>query len=397
MSKPISGKKKNADSTKAKSKLGTFEENWLENSLKKSYEKSGDSALGVSKNNRASPVPEVTDHVNTETNDMGFFGTPLGANSSALDMFGISREALSEIGMADRSTQDRLYRTLTIWSSTLYDSLFSISNGKKDIQGRIWKVYTRLIEICNPETSSLVAIELRKEFEEKLRLLSSSLEESKARSKEETERLKRRLAEVERAHAISSSTSEKEVPKLRKELMTAHETVARLEEDVAQRDITITQQNKDSQLLQSQIESGLGEINPLKNEVKVLRDELTSSNSEIQRYIDMYLEADKIVRRNESSVSMAQGEKERLVTKMATMLKKSQEKDMEIARITSVVGERDTEVETLGLELAESQQKVDDSALTLHKFIQKSKATQVDHISQITSLKERYKPCRCVD
>ena len=72
-----------ASVTKPKSKLGTFEENWLENSLKRSYEISGDAALGVN-SNRVTPVPEIADG----TPETGVLGASINPSASALDIFG---------------------------------------------------------------------------------------------------------------------------------------------------------------------------------------------------------------------------------------------------------------------------------------------------------------------
>ncbi len=111
------------------------------------------------------------------------------SGTTALEVFGISRSELAKIGLAERKAQDRLYRTLTIWSGSIYDSLYSLANGNKEVSCRLWSVYTRLIEICNPETSELANIELRKEFETKLRMLNSTLAQEASRSKEEYEAL----------------------------------------------------------------------------------------------------------------------------------------------------------------------------------------------------------------
>ena len=364
--------------SKPKSKLGTFEENWLENSLQKSYTASGQGVLGVQSDNEASAEAKGAEGGKEER----------VRGASALDMFGISREALAEVGMADRTAQDRLYRTLTIWSSTLYDSLYSIANGKRDVQGRIWQVYTRLVEICNPETSSLVAVELRREFEGKLCTLSASLKSSEEAREQEARELRQRLIAMESEHEALATTAHKEVPRLRAELHAASTQVAVLEEHALQREAQLQEQARAMLVLEAAAAASASEVAPLQHQVKVLHDELLESNTEIQRYIDMYLEADRVVRKNESDANMAVGEKERLVTKMATLLKQSAEKDTEVARVKGLVGEAKQEAEALRLQVAEAEEAVRTAALQLHQVASKAKGTQEVQTAQIKSLQE---------
>ena len=105
----------------------------------------------------------------------------------------------------------------------------------------------------------------------------------------------------------------------------------------------------------------------------------------------MYLEADKVVRKNESDANMAVGEKERLVTKMATLLKQSAEKNIEITKQQAQVTSGKQEAEELRLELAEAQEQVQGAALQLHQVVIKAKGTQEVQLAQIKSLQETAK------
>ena len=251
---------------------------------------------------------------------------------------------------------------------------------------RLWSVYTRLIEICNPETSELANIELRKEFETKLRMLNSTLAQEASRSKEEYEALQRRLAEVEKAHEISRGTAETEVPRLRAELLAARERCSTVEADLATTIELSKQKDVALAALREQMTANQALLDPLTQEVKSARDELNHANQEIQRYIDMYLEADRVVRKNESSVNIAMGEKERLVVKIAGLMKQSEDKELRNKQTEERLLAKQQEVDTLHEELAEAKKQTEIAARNLGKYVASAKQTQAEQAAEIDQL-----------
>ena len=86
-------------------RLGTDVERFIENSLKKSF----DSSDGTAGNALLEPETEVHQAFRDEA----------GFSKSALTSFGINRQQLELMGIGERKIQDRIYRTLTMWSSSM--------------------------------------------------------------------------------------------------------------------------------------------------------------------------------------------------------------------------------------------------------------------------------------
>jgi len=310
------------------------------------------------------------------------------SGTSALEIFGISRNELAKIGLAERKAQDRLYRTLTIWSGSIYDSLYSLANGNKAVSTRLWGVYARLVEICNPDTAELASIEVRKEFENKLRSLNNIMALEACRSKEDYEALKVRLAAVERAHEISRGTAETEVPKLQSELTSVRERCLAVEMDLATTIALSKEKDVALQALRDQLHEKQALLEPLTKECQSARDELKHANQEIQRYIDMYLEADRIVRKNESSVNIALGEKERLVVKIAGLMKQSEDKERQKLQAEARVVTIQNVVSDLQAALAESNEQTETAMRNLGKFVATAKHVQAGQAAEIEQLEQ---------
>ena len=113
---------------------------------------------------------------------------------SALSAFGISRKQMELMGIGERELQDRIYRTLTIWSSSMYDSLYTLSNQNPELADKLWTVYSRLVEVCNPRAAVLSAAQ-RQEFEINMRKASLKLETTRMQAEEDRQRLQERLRE----------------------------------------------------------------------------------------------------------------------------------------------------------------------------------------------------------
>ena len=370
--------------TEPKSRLGTYEEGWLEDKLKLSYDKSasGSGGRGAALGLSGSPSPRKVS---------GGGGGPATGIVSALDLFGISRLELSKIGLGERKAQDRLYRTLTIWSGSLYESLHGLANGNKEVATRLWGVYTRLVEICNPETSNLVNVQLRHEFEEKLRTLGEEAASSAYTAKSDYAQLKKRLAEVEKAHDVSRGTAEIEVPRLRAELLAVREGSALVEEELKREIASSKEKSGVMQALRVELDQYQSQIVPLKAEVKNLHEQLQLSNQEIQRYIDMYLEADRIVRKNENTVTLATGEKERLIVKIAGLMKQSEDKDKKIEDMRKKGLDKQDELDALHASLEEAKEETELAARNLHSFVSQARNAQAANAEQVVELQTSLK------
>ena len=320
-------------------KPGHFEELWIEENLMKSFKASdgqNGNALGTAQGTGEEKGGD-------------------GEKKSALQIFGISRPELEKVGLTDKKSQDRVYRTLTIWSSSMYDSLYTIANGKKEIASRLWNAYTRLAEVVNPN-ANISNNEIREEFETSLKSLHESLEKNEMQKEEQQTSFKNGLKELDETKE-SLRNAQEEIAKLKQELTDADAKIATLSTDWMEVKTTCDERDKTIVELNGEKMIANNELSTTKHTLELTEEQLDKKKKEVMKYVDMYMKADNEMKSNEGIVTNAGAENDRMKTKMAQYMKDNSDlkeyiKELEQMKVDS---------ETKSFDLKKSEAKLIDT------------------------------------
>lgn len=338
-------------------RIGNREEAWLETSLKKSYvDSDGDTATALGTYPRLD-MTEAKDVKIPET-DRQF--------SSALAAFGISRKQLEAMGFGDREVQNRIYRTLTIWSSSMYDSLHNITNGNAELSRRLWMAYTRLTEICNPNTDVL-NIDQRKSFETTLQKVHIQVEKAKMEAEERYNRMVNKNEKMRQDFDDKFASAAEELPRLRKQVAHDTETIKDLNEKLEwEKEVSA---NRQANYLATRDEKDelQEEHNKLKNEMKILKRRIEATELENERLVGHLQATDVDATVNKQLAADMTSTTERLKEKLSNAVKKKDAAEETLKVKEQEIKDRNNTIHDLRRSLSEQQRRRQKMVIALNQ------------------------------
>ena len=265
---------------------------------------------------------------------------------SALSAFGISRKQMELMGIGERELQDRIYRTLTIWSSSMYDSLFTLSNQNPELADKLWTVYSRLVEVCNPRGAVLSAAQ-RREFEENMQKASDALERVKMQAEEDRQRLHQRLRDSQRVSESSRKHVATTIPALRAEVVDLKSQLEAERLLSAQRAEELRKVQETSNDVLESLEKTESELAETSHALHRANDQLHLAETEVQRVTQLYKAVEEENQKIRSTFKDAHAKEMRMKGKLEAALVAKESSDKELQDTRKRVQDRGQEAEKL--------------------------------------------------
>jgi hypothetical protein len=329
-------------------RLGSGEEKFIEQSLQKSFDRS---------DGTAGNAIDIVNIDEPETGGSAKTPTPTlkgGLTKSALKSFGISRQQLEAMGIGEKALQDRIYRTLTIWSSSMYDSLNNLSNGNQELSAKLWAVYLRLIDVCNPAQSDILSIKQRQQFEENMRKAASNVEKTKMEAEDNHRKLVDRLQHMEKVAAETTMYAQTAVPQLQAEVATLQRDLDNERALGKKRLAEMLMAQQSSREVLSALESTENQLISCQKELHHTADQLHVSQAEVERITKAYNITHEEKEKIEASTKEAASKEERMRNKLAAVAESRQATDGELEKARKAIVDSRQEGEKLKQALRDS-------------------------------------------
>lgn len=350
-------------------RLGTDSEEFIEVGLAKSFA-SSDGAAG----NALTPETEG--------------GT---LSKSALTNFGIDRHQLELMGIGEREIQDRIYRTLTMWSSSMHSTLHELANRNPDCTGKLWAVYLRLVEVCNPD-SSILTIEQRHQFEANMKKASEDLERTRMKAEDDHRRVVDRLKESERVCAETKKYALTTIPKLKEEVAALQAALEKEKQLGQQRHAEMLIAKQTSNDILSDLEAVETKLQKTEHDLRKTTDQLHVAQTETNRLTNLYNSEHQENERIHNSTKEATSKEQRMRDKLSAASKSKEQSETELERSRKTIIDKQQDLERMKIALREAN-AVRSSSLHILKdlvvkyravtgFLCESDKTQIDFVRE---------------